>query len=153
MSLLKRNLWCSSEMCRHDRACVCCQRQELTASMETLDGVTDATPQALTYHSNTSTLRSSDSPKREATEMYLKSKALLESRRKSRLPFHYLPCNISTCATWALYIPVTNACDSSTEPHTKDIDVFLKRDIETGFGFRVLGGEGPQQPVSNTNRI
>lgn len=37
---------------------------------------------------------------------------------------------------------------SSTEPHTKDIDVFLKRDIETGFGFRVLGGEGPQQPVS-----
>uniref|UniRef100_A0A3P9M625 Membrane-associated guanylate kinase, WW and PDZ domain-containing protein 3 n=1 Tax=Oryzias latipes TaxID=8090 RepID=A0A3P9M625_ORYLA len=87
-------------------------RQELTASMETLDGVTDATPQALTYHSNTSTLRSSDSPKREATEMYLKSKALLESR----------------------------------QPHTKDIDVFLKRDIETGFGFRVLGGEGPQQP-------
>uniref|UniRef100_A0A8C8DVC1 Membrane-associated guanylate kinase, WW and PDZ domain-containing protein 3 n=1 Tax=Oryzias sinensis TaxID=183150 RepID=A0A8C8DVC1_9TELE len=85
--------------------------QELTASMETLDGVTDATPQALTYHSNTSTLRSSDSPKREATEMYLKSKALLE------------------------------------KPHTKDIDVFLKRDIETGFGFRVLGGEGPQQPV------
>uniref|UniRef100_A0A3P9J105 Membrane-associated guanylate kinase, WW and PDZ domain-containing protein 3 n=1 Tax=Oryzias latipes TaxID=8090 RepID=A0A3P9J105_ORYLA len=87
------------------------KRQELTASMETLDGVTDATPQALTYHSNTSTLRSSDSPKREATEMYLKSKALLE------------------------------------KPHTKDIDVFLKRDIETGFGFRVLGGEGPQQPV------
>lgn len=37
---------------------------------------------------------------------------------------------------------------TSTEPHTKDIDVFLKRDIETGFGFRVLGGEGPQQPVS-----
>uniref|UniRef100_A0A8C8DV09 Membrane-associated guanylate kinase, WW and PDZ domain-containing protein 3 n=1 Tax=Oryzias sinensis TaxID=183150 RepID=A0A8C8DV09_9TELE len=73
------------------------------------------------------TLRSSDSPKREATEMYLKSKALLESR--------------------PLSIPVTNACDSSTEPHTKDIDVFLKRDIETGFGFRVLGGEGPQQPV------
>lgn len=35
-----------------------------------------------------------------------------------------------------------------TEPHAKDIDVFLKRDIETGFGFRVLGGEGPQQPVS-----
>lgn len=35
-----------------------------------------------------------------------------------------------------------------TEPYTKDIDVFLKRDIETGFGFRVLGGEGPQQPVS-----
>uniref|UniRef100_A0A3P8NAW0 Membrane-associated guanylate kinase, WW and PDZ domain-containing protein 3 n=1 Tax=Astatotilapia calliptera TaxID=8154 RepID=A0A3P8NAW0_ASTCA len=34
-----------------------------------------------------------------------------------------------------------------TEPHAKDIDVFLKRDIETGFGFRVLGGEGPQQPV------
>ncbi|KAM4587456.1 membrane-associated guanylate kinase, WW and PDZ domain-containing protein 3 isoform 1-T1 [Odontesthes bonariensis] len=87
-------------------------RQEMTASTETLDTIPDATPQALPYHSNTSTLRSSDSPKREATEMYLKSKALLESR----------------------------------QPHTKDIDVFLKRDIETGFGFRVLGGEGPQQP-------
>ncbi|KAM4741735.1 membrane-associated guanylate kinase, WW and PDZ domain-containing protein 3 isoform 3-T3 [Anableps anableps] len=87
-------------------------RQEMTASTETLDTIADATPQALPYHSNTSTLRSSDSPKRDATEMYLKSKALLESR----------------------------------QPHTKDIDVFLKRDIETGFGFRVLGGEGPQQP-------
>ncbi|KAM9759379.1 membrane-associated guanylate kinase, WW and PDZ domain-containing protein 3 isoform 2-T2 [Menidia menidia] len=87
-------------------------RQEMTASTETLDTIADATPQALPFHSNTSTLRSSDSPKREATEMYLKSKALLESR----------------------------------QPHTKDIDVFLKRDIETGFGFRVLGGEGPQQP-------
>ncbi|XP_056260268.1 membrane-associated guanylate kinase, WW and PDZ domain-containing protein 3-like isoform X1 [Seriola aureovittata] len=88
------------------------QRQEMTASTETLDGITDSAPQALPYHSNTSTLRSADSPKRDATEMYLKSKALLESR----------------------------------QPHTKDIDVFLKRDIETGFGFRVLGGEGPQQP-------
>ncbi|XP_017264278.1 membrane-associated guanylate kinase, WW and PDZ domain-containing protein 3 isoform X3 [Kryptolebias marmoratus] len=87
-------------------------RQEMTASTETLDAITDATPQALPYHSNTNTLRSSDSPKRDATEMYLKSKALLDSR----------------------------------QPHTKDIDVFLKRDIETGFGFRVLGGEGPQQP-------
>ncbi|XP_044205796.1 membrane-associated guanylate kinase, WW and PDZ domain-containing protein 3-like isoform X2 [Thunnus albacares] len=87
-------------------------RQEMTASTETLDGIADSAPQALAYHSNTSTLRSADSPKRDATEMYLKSKALLESR----------------------------------QPHTKDIDVFLKRDIETGFGFRVLGGEGPQQP-------
>ncbi|XP_034021721.1 membrane-associated guanylate kinase, WW and PDZ domain-containing protein 3 isoform X2 [Thalassophryne amazonica] len=87
-------------------------RQEMTASTETLDGMTDSAPQALTYQSNTSTMRSADSPKRDATELYLKSKALLDSR----------------------------------QPHTKDIDVFLKRDIETGFGFRVLGGEGPQQP-------
>ncbi|XP_073324491.1 membrane-associated guanylate kinase, WW and PDZ domain-containing protein 3 [Pagrus major] len=87
-------------------------RQEMTASTETLDTVADSAPQALPYHSNTSTLRSIDSPKRDVTELYLKSKALLESR----------------------------------QPHTKDIDVFLKRDIETGFGFRVLGGEGPQQP-------
>ncbi|XP_053724093.1 membrane-associated guanylate kinase, WW and PDZ domain-containing protein 3 isoform X1 [Synchiropus splendidus] len=87
-------------------------RQEMTASTETLDGIADSAIQALPYHSNTSTLRSVESPKRDATELYLKSKALLESR----------------------------------QPHTKDIDVFLKRDIETGFGFRVLGGEGPQQP-------
>ncbi|KAK7916720.1 hypothetical protein WMY93_012481 [Mugilogobius chulae] len=87
-------------------------RQEMTASTETLDSVADSVPQALQYHSNTSTLRSIDSPKRDAQETYLKSKALLDSR----------------------------------QPHTKDIDVFLNRDIETGFGFRVLGGEGPQQP-------
>ncbi|XP_056293746.1 membrane-associated guanylate kinase, WW and PDZ domain-containing protein 3-like isoform X2 [Pseudoliparis swirei] len=87
-------------------------RAEMTASTETLDGTVDSAPQALPYHSNTSPLRSVDSPKRDAAEMYLKSKALLDSR----------------------------------QPHTKDIDVFLKRDIETGFGFRVLGGEGPQQP-------
>ncbi|XP_034544408.1 membrane-associated guanylate kinase, WW and PDZ domain-containing protein 3 isoform X2 [Notolabrus celidotus] len=87
-------------------------RQEMTASTETLDDIIDSAPQALPYHSNTSTLRATESPKRDATELYLKSKALLDSR----------------------------------QPHTKDIDVFLKRDIETGFGFRVLGGEGPQQP-------
>ncbi|CAG11821.1 unnamed protein product, partial [Tetraodon nigroviridis] len=87
-------------------------RQEMTASTETLDITTDLAPQALAYPANPSTQLGADSPKREATEMYLKSKALLESR----------------------------------QPHTKDIDVFLKRDIETGFGFRVLGGEGPQQP-------
>ncbi|XP_051931034.1 membrane-associated guanylate kinase, WW and PDZ domain-containing protein 3 isoform X2 [Hippocampus zosterae] len=88
-------------------------RPDMTASTETMDAIGDSVPQALPYHSNTSTLRApNDSPKRDATELYLKSKALLESR----------------------------------QPHTKDIDVFLKRDIETGFGFRVLGGEGPQQP-------
>ncbi|XP_049590065.1 membrane-associated guanylate kinase, WW and PDZ domain-containing protein 3 isoform X1 [Syngnathus scovelli] len=88
-------------------------RQDMTASTETLNAIGESVPQALPYHSNTSTLRAAnDSPKRDATELYLKSKALLDSR----------------------------------QPHTKDIDVFLKRDIETGFGFRVLGGEGPQQP-------
>uniref|UniRef100_A0A674EYJ9 Membrane-associated guanylate kinase, WW and PDZ domain-containing protein 3 n=1 Tax=Salmo trutta TaxID=8032 RepID=A0A674EYJ9_SALTR len=86
--------------------------QEMTSSTETLDCVTDSVPQALPYNSNTSTLRN-NSPKRDTTEMYLKSKALLESK----------------------------------QPHTKDLDVFIKRDQETGFGFRVLGGEGPEQPV------
>ncbi|XP_056887342.1 membrane-associated guanylate kinase, WW and PDZ domain-containing protein 3 isoform X3 [Takifugu flavidus] len=87
-------------------------RQEMTSSTENLDITTDLAPQVLPYDNNTTTQFGADSPKREAAEMYLKSKALLESR----------------------------------QPHTKDIDVFLKRDIETGFGFRVLGGEGPQQP-------
>ena len=54
----------------------------MTASTETLDSMTDSAPQALTYHSNASTLRAADSPKRDATEMYLKSKALLESKRE-----------------------------------------------------------------------
>ncbi|XP_066520229.1 membrane-associated guanylate kinase, WW and PDZ domain-containing protein 3 isoform X2 [Hoplias malabaricus] len=34
-----------------------------------------------------------------------------------------------------------------TQPLYKELDVFIKRDQETGFGFRVLGGEGPEQPV------
>uniref|UniRef100_A0A8C8CY89 Membrane-associated guanylate kinase, WW and PDZ domain-containing protein 3 n=1 Tax=Oncorhynchus tshawytscha TaxID=74940 RepID=A0A8C8CY89_ONCTS len=92
--------------------CLINTRQEITSSTETLDCVTDSVPQTLPFHSNTSTLRN-NSPKRDATEMYLKSKALLESK----------------------------------QPHTKDLDVFIKRDQETGFGFRVLGGEGPEQPV------
>lgn len=74
--------------CGFDGASVCFQRQDMTASTETLDGITDSVPQALPYHSNTSTLRSIDSPKRDATEMYLKSKALLESRRKCRTTYH-----------------------------------------------------------------
>uniref|UniRef100_A0A7N8WTV7 Membrane-associated guanylate kinase, WW and PDZ domain-containing protein 3 n=1 Tax=Mastacembelus armatus TaxID=205130 RepID=A0A7N8WTV7_9TELE len=61
---------------------------------------------------STNTLRSS-SPKPDASELYLKSKALLDSK----------------------------------PPNTKDLDVFIKRNQESGFGFRVLGGEGPDQPV------
>uniref|UniRef100_A0A8C2DZG1 Membrane-associated guanylate kinase, WW and PDZ domain-containing protein 3 n=1 Tax=Cyprinus carpio TaxID=7962 RepID=A0A8C2DZG1_CYPCA len=34
-----------------------------------------------------------------------------------------------------------------TVPLYKELDVFIKRDQETGFGFRVLGGEGAEQPV------
>lgn len=37
----------------------------------------------------------------------------------------------------------------SAVPQYKELDVFIKRDQETGFGFRVLGGEGPEQPVNN----
>ena len=32
-------------------------------------------------------------------------------------------------------------------PNTKDLDVFLRKQ-ESGFGFRVLGGDGPDQSVS-----
>uniref|UniRef100_A0A3B3W1Y1 Membrane-associated guanylate kinase, WW and PDZ domain-containing protein 3 n=1 Tax=Poecilia latipinna TaxID=48699 RepID=A0A3B3W1Y1_9TELE len=61
---------------------------------------------------STNTLRSS-SPKPDPSELYLKSKAMLDSK----------------------------------PPNTKDLDVFIKRNQESGFGFRVLGGEGPDQPV------
>uniref|UniRef100_A0A8D3CE29 Membrane-associated guanylate kinase, WW and PDZ domain-containing protein 3 n=1 Tax=Scophthalmus maximus TaxID=52904 RepID=A0A8D3CE29_SCOMX len=68
-------------------------------------------------------------------------------------PSSLLPACLSThsCVHFHLNPPISctilTGYRSSTEPYTKDIDVFLKRDIETGFGFRVLGGEGPQQPV------
>ncbi|KAJ8259582.1 hypothetical protein GJAV_G00171100 [Gymnothorax javanicus] len=35
----------------------------------------------------------------------------------------------------------------SKPPNTRDLDVFIRRHQESGFGFRVLGGEGPEQPV------
>uniref|UniRef100_A0AAY5EHL1 Membrane-associated guanylate kinase, WW and PDZ domain-containing protein 3 n=1 Tax=Electrophorus electricus TaxID=8005 RepID=A0AAY5EHL1_ELEEL len=67
-------------------------------------------PQSLPFPPNV--VRSS-SPKLDPSELYLKSKAMLENK----------PAN------------------------TKDLDVFIKRNQESGFGFRVLGGEGPDQPV------
>uniref|UniRef100_UPI0037E87662 membrane-associated guanylate kinase, WW and PDZ domain-containing protein 3a isoform X2 n=1 Tax=Semicossyphus pulcher TaxID=241346 RepID=UPI0037E87662 len=85
------------------------QRQEMISSTETI-GQPEVPPNPLAYSSNT--LRSS-SPKPDASELYLKSKALLDSK----------------------------------PPNTKELDVFIKRNQESGFGFRVLGGEGPDQPV------
>lgn len=67
-------------------------------------------PQSLPFPPNV--VRSS-SPKLDPSELYLKSKAILDSK----------PSN------------------------TKELDVFIKRNQESGFGFRVLGGEGPDQPV------
>uniref|UniRef100_A0A674ASF8 Membrane-associated guanylate kinase, WW and PDZ domain-containing protein 3 n=1 Tax=Salmo trutta TaxID=8032 RepID=A0A674ASF8_SALTR len=67
-------------------------------------------PQPLPFPPNT--MRSA-SPKPDPSQLYLKSKALLDSK----------------------------------PPNTKDLDVFIKRNQESGFGFRVLGGEGPDQPV------
>ncbi|XP_051568961.1 membrane-associated guanylate kinase, WW and PDZ domain-containing protein 3-like [Myxocyprinus asiaticus] len=58
------------------------------------------------------------SPKQDASLHYSKPKALLES-------IGSLPA----------------------VPHYKELDVFIKRDQESGFGFRVLGGEGAEQPV------
>ncbi|XP_037627318.1 membrane-associated guanylate kinase, WW and PDZ domain-containing protein 3a isoform X2 [Sebastes umbrosus] len=84
------------------------QRQEMN-STEAL-GQPEVAPNPLPFPTNT--LRSS-SPKPDASELYLKSKALLDSK----------PLN------------------------TKDLDVYIKRNQESGFGFRVLGGEGPDQPV------
>ncbi|XP_047662885.1 membrane-associated guanylate kinase, WW and PDZ domain-containing protein 3a isoform X1 [Tachysurus fulvidraco] len=67
-------------------------------------------PQSLPFPPN---VMRSNSPKLDPSEVYLKSKAILDS----------MPAN------------------------TKDLDVFIKRNQESGFGFRVLGGEGPDQPV------
>ncbi|XP_064160635.1 membrane-associated guanylate kinase, WW and PDZ domain-containing protein 3-like isoform X1 [Anguilla rostrata] len=45
-----------------------------------------------------------------------------------------------------LYIK-SKALQDSKPANTRDLDVFIKRNQESGFGFRVLGGEGPEQPV------
>uniref|UniRef100_A0A4W5P587 Membrane-associated guanylate kinase, WW and PDZ domain-containing protein 3 n=1 Tax=Hucho hucho TaxID=62062 RepID=A0A4W5P587_9TELE len=88
-------------------------KPEITTSTETLSPPEPAltpAPQPLPFPSNT--MRSA-SPKPDPSQLYLKSKALLDSK----------------------------------PPNTKDLDVFIKRNQESGFGFRVLGGEGPDQPV------
>ncbi|MEQ2195189.1 hypothetical protein XENOCAPTIV_008838 [Xenoophorus captivus] len=100
------------------------QRQEMVNSTETL-----SQPEA---PSNANTLRSS-SPKPDPSELYLKSKAILDSKRK-------LMTQLSQ-----LFWPQSPRC--LLTPNTKDLDVFIKRNQESGFGFRVLGGEGPDQPV------
>ncbi|XP_053338045.1 membrane-associated guanylate kinase, WW and PDZ domain-containing protein 3a isoform X1 [Clarias gariepinus] len=69
-----------------------------------------APPQSLPFPPN---VVRSNSPKLDPSELYLKSKAIVDSK----------PTN------------------------TKELDVFIKRNQESGFGFRVLGGEGTDQPV------
>ncbi|XP_062248145.1 membrane-associated guanylate kinase, WW and PDZ domain-containing protein 3a isoform X2 [Platichthys flesus] len=83
--------------------------QEMINSTETLNQP-EQPPNPLSFPPSAAR---SASPKPDASELYLKSRALLDSK----------PLN------------------------TKDLDVFIKRNQESGFGFRVLGGEGPDQPV------
>ncbi|KAJ0064712.1 hypothetical protein NL108_012319, partial [Boleophthalmus pectinirostris] len=84
-------------------------RPETTSSSENINHI-EVPPIPIQVPVNN--LRSA-SPKPDASELYLKSRAMLDSK----------------------------------PPNTKDLDVFIKRNQESGFGFRVLGGEGPEQPV------
>ncbi|XP_060793455.1 membrane-associated guanylate kinase, WW and PDZ domain-containing protein 3a isoform X2 [Neoarius graeffei] len=93
------------------------QKQETTTSTDSPSPVEPlpqslptAPPQSLPFPPN---MVRSSSPKLDPSELYLKSKAILDSK----------PTN------------------------TKELDVFIKRNQESGFGFRVLGGEGTDQPV------
>nr|XP_017212193.1 membrane-associated guanylate kinase, WW and PDZ domain-containing protein 3 isoform X1 [Danio rerio]XP_021327516.1 membrane-associated guanylate kinase, WW and PDZ domain-containing protein 3 isoform X1 [Danio rerio] len=57
-----------------------------------------------------------------------------------------LPCS-SPKQDASLHYSKPKALTESIVPQYKELDVFIKRDQETGFGFRVLGGEGAEQPV------
>ncbi|KAI2663822.1 Membrane-associated guanylate kinase, WW and PDZ domain-containing protein 3 [Labeo rohita] len=57
-----------------------------------------------------------------------------------------LPCS-SPKQDASLHYSKPKALPESIVPLYKELDVFIKRDQETGFGFRVLGGEGAEQPV------
>lgn len=83
----------------------------MTASTETLDMSTDLPPQALPYPANPSTPLGADSPKREAAELYLKSKALLESRREHRRSDFIVNSYVS--ASLPFYVLLSSTCDSS----------------------------------------
>uniref|UniRef100_A0A671K579 Membrane-associated guanylate kinase, WW and PDZ domain-containing protein 3 n=1 Tax=Sinocyclocheilus anshuiensis TaxID=1608454 RepID=A0A671K579_9TELE len=88
------------------------QKQDIATSSVSTEtpSAAEPGPQSLPFPPHA--IRSS-SPKLDPSELYLKSKAMLDSK----------PTN------------------------TKELDVFIRRNQETGFGFRVLGGEGPDQPV------
>ncbi|KAL2076386.1 hypothetical protein ACEWY4_028017 [Coilia grayii] len=93
------------------------EKQDMSPSPEALPppeppvpAAAAAPPQSLPFPPN---MIRSASPKLDPSQLYLKSKAMLENK----------------------------------PPNTKELDVFIKRDQESGFGFRVLGGEGPEQPV------
>ncbi|XDV46068.1 hypothetical protein PO909_014030 [Leuciscus waleckii] len=88
------------------------QKQDISTSSVSTETPSPAEPAPQTLPFPPHAIRSS-SPKLDPSELYLKSKAMLDSK----------PSN------------------------TKELDVFIKRNQETGFGFRVLGGEGPDQPV------
>ncbi|KPP78318.1 Membrane-associated guanylate kinase, WW and PDZ domain-containing protein 3-like, partial [Scleropages formosus] len=85
------------------------QKPDVSTSTETMTPP-EVIPQPLPFPPN---ILHSSSPKLDPSELYLKSKAMLESK----------------------------------PPNTRDLDIFIKRNQESGFGFRVLGGEGPEQPV------
>uniref|UniRef100_A0A8C9W403 Membrane-associated guanylate kinase, WW and PDZ domain-containing protein 3 n=1 Tax=Scleropages formosus TaxID=113540 RepID=A0A8C9W403_SCLFO len=84
-------------------------KPDVSTSTETMTPP-EVIPQPLPFPPN---ILHSSSPKLDPSELYLKSKAMLESK----------------------------------PPNTRDLDIFIKRNQESGFGFRVLGGEGPEQPV------
>ncbi|KAK1796463.1 hypothetical protein P4O66_009510, partial [Electrophorus voltai] len=100
-------------------------RQEMSTSLETLERCHDAgVPQALTYYS--STLPCS-SPRRDHAPRQPKAKTTVNNTCES--------CSMALLNCFAAVAQY------------KELDVFIKRDQETGFGFRVLGGERPEQPV------
>lgn len=88
------------------------QKQDISTSSVSTETPSPAEPAPQSLPFPPHAIRSS-SPKLDPSELYLKSKAMLDNK----------PSN------------------------TKELDVFIKRNQETGFGFRVLGGEGPDQPV------
>ncbi|XP_042607372.1 membrane-associated guanylate kinase, WW and PDZ domain-containing protein 3-like isoform X2 [Cyprinus carpio] len=88
------------------------QKQDIASSSVSTETPSPAEPGPQSLPFPPHAIRS-NSPKLDPSELYLKSKAMLDSK----------PAN------------------------TKELDVFIRRNQETGFGFRVLGGEGPDQPV------
>lgn len=119
-------------------------RQEKIGSTETLGQPSEAAPTAFPHAANT--LRSS-SPKPDASELYLKSKALVDNKREcdTRIVLFHKSCSGPLVWFFFLFASLLSAA-----LNTKDLDVFIKRNQESGFGFRVLGGEGPDQPVGNS---
>uniref|UniRef100_G3U714 Membrane-associated guanylate kinase, WW and PDZ domain-containing protein 3 n=1 Tax=Loxodonta africana TaxID=9785 RepID=G3U714_LOXAF len=109
----------------------------LSSPPRSLEAINEPTPQPMPFPPS---IIRSGSPKLDPSEVYLKSKTLYEDKRVSKALSKEIASNEHYREFTLHHFLYSKA------PNTKDLDVFLRKQ-ESGFGFRVLGGDGPDQSI------